>query len=451
MKKSAIIISIVALSVISCGQRNEDAGLVLPTERQVEWADAEFGVLLHYDLPCFKGYDQAHPDASIFNPSSLDTDQWVKTVSDMGAKYIVMIAKHGTGFSLWPTEAHECSVKYSPWKDGKGDVLKEFIASCHKYGIKPGFYYCTHCNDYCGMDHHTLVGSMTQEEYNEVMRVQLSEIWGNYGELFEVWFDGGIKPASQGGLDIKPLLEKYQPNAIAFQGPKDYPHLIRWVGNEEGMAPDPCWSTDVGTTAEDGVDRVDGMNGTAEGAVWCPGESDCTLRLNNPNGSNWMYKYGVENQGEMFSVEELMHKYETSVGRNTNMLIGLVIDDRGLIPEADVQRAAEFGREIERRYGSPIARSEGLKGRSMTLKLKDAASVDRCILQEDIRHGERVRKYILKGQTPDGQWITLKEGENIGHKRIIRFAPATLKALRLEVTDDIATPLIRNFSVFAEL
>ena len=436
---------------MSCSTPDGDAGLVLPTDRQVEWADAEFGVLLHYDLPCFEGYDEKHPDASIFNPTELDTDQWVKTVSDMGAKYIVMIAKHGTGFSLWPTAAHECSVKYAPWKDGQGDVLKDFIASCRKYGIKPGFYYCTHCNDYCGMDHHKLVGTMTQDEYNEVMRTQLSEIWGNYGDLFEVWFDGGIKPASEGGLDILPLLEKYQPNAIAFQGPKGHPHLIRWVGNEDGMAPDPCWSTDMGTTAEDGVDREDGLNGTTSGIIWCPGESDCTLRVPQGDGANWMWKYGHDGQDEMYSVEELMDKYETSVGRNTNMLIGLVIDNRGLVPEADVERAREFGQEIERQYGVPLAKAEGLKGRKLTLKLGGTANIDRCILQEDIRHGERVRKYVLKGQKPDGEWISLKEGENIGHKRIIRFDSTPLKALRLEVTEDAATPVIKNFSAFETL
>ena len=169
------------------------------------------------------------------------------------------------------------------------------------------------------------------------------------------------------------------------------------------------------------------------------------------DGANWMYKYGHDGQDELYSVEELMEKYETSVGRNTNMLIGLVIDDRGLVPEADVARAKEFGDEIVHRYGTPLAKAENLKGRSLTLKLIKPAEIDRCILQEDIRHGERIRKYVLKGQRPDGEWVIIKEGENIGHKRIIRFDSISLNALRLEITEDVATPLIRNFSAFEAL
>lgn len=446
--------TIALLSIVtSCSDsKNKEASMVVPNERQLEWADAEIGVLIHFDMPTFhKDYSWrnwgTHPDASTFNPTELNTDQWLETAQKLGAKYAVLVAKHCSGFSLWPTEAHEYSVKNSPWKNGEGDIVGDFVASCRKYGIKPGIYASTTANGYLYVDNpgYVQAGSpVSQEEYNNIVTKQLTELWSNYGELFEIWFDGGVLSKKQGGADVLSLVQKLQPNAIAFQGPYGHPNLVRWVGNEEGVAPYPCWATCDSTTNADGSRVIQGLNGDAKARFWCPGESDFTLRWNSSYQGGWFWTAGQDSM--MFTVPELLRKYETSVGRNTNMLLGLVIDDRGLVPDADVQRIEELGKEIERQYGSPMMRTEGV-GNELKLMFEKEISVDRIIIQEDISKGERILAYKLEGLKSD-KWMVLYEGSCVGHKHIARFDPQSLEAIRIVITESKAEPQISNFAVF---
>ena len=427
--------------------------VVVPNDRQKEWAECELGVMYHFDMQVFNpdynwrdwGTD---PDVSTFNPTELDTDQWLEAASKIGARYAVLVAKHCCGFSLWPTEAHGYSVKNCPWKNGEGDIVRDFIESCKKYNIKPAIYASTTANGYYWVDNPGLVqpGSpYTQEEYNAVVEKQLTELWSNYGELFEIWFDGGVLTPDKGGAHVLDLVKELQPNAIAFQGPYGHPNLIRWVGNESGLAPYPCWATADSTTNSDGMVAVEGMNGRPDAPFWCPGESDCTLRHNNTRQGGWEWAPGEDD--EIFTVSELMQKYETSVGRNTNMLLGLVIDPRGLVPEGDVQRLEEFGKAIEEKYGTPIASISG-EGRTQTITFEEPVMVDHAVIQEDISFGERVLEYTLKGRSIDGKWVNLAKGTNIGHKHIDLFNPVELTAVKLEVNSCKAKPVIRNFSVF---
>ena len=430
----------------------EEVKPVCPNPVQQAWAEAEIGVLIHLDMPVFKDdYNWrkwgTHPDASVFNPTELNTDQWMETASRLGAKYAVLVAKHCSGFSLWPTEAHEYSVKNSPWRDGKGDIVKDFIASCRKYGIKPGIYASTTANGYLHVDNPGRVqqGSpVTQEEYNRIVEKQLTELWSNYGELFEIWFDGGVLSRQQGGADILSLVQKLQPQAIAFQGPYGHPNLVRWVGNEEGTAPYPCWATADSTTNADGTRVIDGLNGNPDAPFWCPGESDFTLRWNKSYQGGWFWHAGEDSM--MFSVDELMNKYVTSVGRNTNMLLGIVIDDRGLVPGADVQRITEFGNEIKKRFSHPLEQTAG-EGNEFVLSFKQPVTIDRAVVQEDISLGERVLQYTLSGFR-EGKWVELASGSNIGHKHIDTFAPQTLEKVKLSVKQSKATPQIRNFAIY---
>lgn len=452
----SLVILLFLCSFLSSSCSSDKEGLiVVPNERQLEWADAEIGVLIHFDMPTFhKDYVWrnwgTHPDASSFNPTELNTDQWLETAQKLGAQYAVLVAKHCSGFSLWPTEAHEYSVKNSPWKDGKGDIVKDFVASCRKYGIKPGIYASTTANGYLYVDNPGIVqdgGPVSQEEYNRIVTKQLTELWSNYGELFEIWFDGGVLSKKQGGADVLSLVQKLQPNAVAFQGPYGHPNLVRWVGNEEGVAPYPCWATCDSTTNADGTLVIQGLNGDASARFWCPGESDFTLRWNSSYQGGWFWTAGQDSM--MFTIPQLLTKYETSVGRNTNMLLGLVIDDRGLVPDADVQRIEELGREIERQYGSPMMRTEGT-GNELNLKFEKETNVDRVIIQENIAKGERILGYKLEG-LKSGQWIVLDEGSSVGHKRIARFESQLLEAIRIVVTESKAEPQISNFAVFETL
>ena len=449
--KRFYLLSLVALILWACDDK--PANVVTPSEAQLQWAEAEIGVLLHLDMPVYhpeynhRAYG-THPDPMTFNPTELNTDQWMEAAQKLGAKYAILTAKHGSGFTLWPTKTHEYNVSHCPYKDGKGDIVGEFVASCRKYGIRPGIYANMSTNGYLWVDNPGLVqpGSpITQEQYADIVQRQLTELWSNYGELFEVWFDGGILSPAQGGADALGLLRKLQPNAIAFQGPYGYEHLIRWVGNESGAAPDPCWATADSTTNSDGVEVVEGLNGRADAPFWCPGESDFTLRRQDSFGGGWMWHEGQDEM--LYGVDELMKRYETSVGRNTNMLLGLVIDNRGLIPDADVKRAEEYGQAIQRRYGHPTATTHG-KGSELVIKLKRPTKIDRLYVQEDIRYGERIVAWHIEALQADGTANTICEGTNIGHKRICTFPAVETEQLRLVIDESKAKPRIRQFAVF---
>jgi alpha-L-fucosidase len=426
---------------------------VLPSEAQKRWSDSEIGVLIHFDMPVFEpSYDfrkdwNYHPDLSIFNPKELDTDQWIRSAKAAGATYAVLVAKHCSGFSLWPTKAHPYSVKNVPWKNGQGDIVRDFIASCKKYGLKPGIYASTTANGYLKVDNPGKVVSgdpVEQKKYNEIVKMQLTELWSQYGELFEVWFDGGVLPVEKGGFDVLGLLKKYQPDAIAFQGPFGYENNIRWVGNEEGVAPYPCWSRADSTTSSSGVIEIKGLNGNPEGLFWCPGESDFPLRLNSSFQGGWFWHKDQDKM--MRSTDELIDKYCKSVGRNTNMLLGIVIDDHGLVPDADVKRMTEFGNRVMKTFGKPLASVSG-SGKELILETGGSGEVSYVVIMEDTEKGERVRKYSIQG-FENGKWIQLSSGSCIGHKRIEQVKKGKYTSLRLEITASEGTPVIRSFECY---
>ncbi len=426
---------------------------VLPSIVQQEWADKEIGVLIHFDMPVFKpeyvwNRDFGkHPDASIFNPTALDTDQWVRTAKAAGAKYVVLVAKHCSGFSLWPTEAHEYSIRHSPWKNGKGDIVKDFIASCRRYGIEPGLYASTGANGFLEVANPavTLANNPQRKEwYNTIVKKQLTELYTNYGPLFEIWFDGGVLPVDKGGFDILSMLKKRQPKAIAFQGPFGYENNIRWVGNEEGLAPYPCWSRADSTTSANGIVEISGLNGNPNGAFWCPGEADFPLRRTNTFQGGWFWHQGDDEK--LFSLDELLDKYTKSVGRNTNMLLGMVVDNRGLVPDADVKRMTEFGKAIKEKFSNPIAKTKG-RGNHFELTFTTARNISSVIIMEDISKGDRIVEYRVLGKQEDNSWVSLTKGSNVGHKRIEKIS-GKFKALKLEIIKSSSRPFIRDFSCY---
>ena len=451
MKKNKILFILVL--AISLTVQSQNKPTVLPTKAQLDWANAEIGVLIHFDMQVFKpDYEWRrdigkHPDASVFNPKQLDTDQWIKAAKAAGAKYAVLVAKHCSGFSLWPTKAHEYSVKNSPWKNGEGDLVKDFVASCKKYGLKPGIYASTTANGFLRVDNPGKVLSGDPDEqkrYNKIVETQLTELWTNYGPLFEIWFDGGVLPVEKGGFDILSLVKKYQPNAIAFQGPFGYENNIRWVGNEEGVAPYPCWSRADSTTSASGVIEIKGLNGNPNGLFWCPGEADFPLRLNSTFQGGWFWHKDQDNK--IRTLEELMDKYCKSVGRNTNMLLGIVIDDRGLVPDADVARLNEMGLKIEQSFSNLIAKTSGT-GNELVLELNSSKLPSYIVIQEDIKMGERVLKYRILGLSGN-TWQLLSEGSSIGHKRIEKIKEGKFSAIKLIIDESNGNPQIKNLACY---
>jgi alpha-L-fucosidase len=210
----------------------------------------------------------------------------------------LLTVKHSTGFCLWPSAVNNYNVGHTKWRNGKADILKEFIASCKKYGLKPGLYYNTNSNTYYGAGYNPFVNDSAHKAYNKAVLAQLKEIWSNYGELFEIWFDGGIANDIKYGIkaSVMQLIHDRQPHAILFQGPSDYKNIIRWVGNEAGIANYPQWSRTNAITSSNGVTSIDGLQGSPTGKIWCPAESDFPIRRNNSWNGGWLWREGQDNE-----------------------------------------------------------------------------------------------------------------------------------------------------------
>lgn len=432
--------------------------IIVPTAEQKIWADLEIGVIIHMDVQTFEpqydfraqwGYQ---PPAERFAPMQLDTDQWIQSAKAAGAKYAVLVAKHCSGFCLWPTDAHEYSVKHSPWKDGNGDIVGDFFESCRKYGVKPGLYYSASCNAYCNVDNPGTIKDTTkaenvreaQEQYNAMVLSQLRELWTRYGDVFEIWFDGGCLAPENGGPDIASLLHELQPDAVVFQGPPGTKSLVRWVGNERATAPEDCFATvDFTPESFDGSDERT-YGGNPDGGTWAPAESDTPNRYAHKSfQGGWFWKLGEEHT--VIPSDVLFDTYVKSVGRNTNLLIGMVIDDRGLFPEADARVFAEFGGMVSEAFGRPIAEltEEELAAaeskHEYVLSLPQGASPRYLIMMEDIAYGERVMRYTVN----DG----IAAGRCIGHKRIIEL-PVETECVKISITQTKGEPKLRYIAVY---
>ena len=427
--------------------------ILLPSCPHMEWADSEIGVIIHLDIEVFHPeYDFTNqampiPPAKSFNPRELDTDQWIETAVAAGAKYAVLVAKHCTGFSLWPTSAHDYSVKATSWRDGKGDIVADFMKSCSKYGIKPGLYASTGRNSL-----YNVFGNIKEFEpqseqwtaYSSMVAAQLRELWTRYGKLFEVWFDGGNLPAEYGGNKIAELLCQLQSQAIVFQGNPELHNTVRWVGNELGHAPEACWSTSDIMTESDGMrDVFGGYPGSSEGRFWCPAEADMPNRdILNARLGGWFWRKGEDHLA--YRPETLVEHYFNTVGRNSNLLLGMAIDDRGLVPGSDVSQYRKFGNLVKKQFACCRGKSAGT-GKTLDLNVAGSDPVNCFSLQEDISMGERVLAFFISGF--DGKnHVPLINGKNIGHKRLIRLPECRYSSYRLEIPQSKDEPQIREFA-----
>jgi len=418
--------------------------LSTPTAVQQAWHDMELGLFIHFNLFTYSGDWQwrsfrEHPSPDLFQPERLDTDQWMEAAKAMGARYAVLTAKHCEGFCLWPTDVYDYGVRQSSWRGGKGNVVGDFIRSCHKYGIAPGIYYSPAANSYFKVDNPGLVGPdapVDQATYQSICERQLRELWSRYGDLAEIWFDGSTLPPEAGGPEIATMLNELQPRASVFQSSCA---TIRWIGNEDGVAPDPCWAT-VGDfrTAADGVAKNLGT-GDPDGTVWLPGECDVPIRL-----GQWCWKPNQEHL--VFSIDRLMDLYYRSVGHNCNLLLNANPDTSGLIPEPDFTRYAQFGAEIRRRFGQSLAWTAG-QGDCIELALPREMQVDHVVLMEDLPRGHRIRQYAVQAKV-GRQWQQVAQGSAIGHKKIDRLAPVRCVALRLTVQQSVGVPQVRRFAAY---
>lgn len=429
--------------------------LPTPTRAQQKWQDAEVGMLFHFDISIATGLtsmgnntNRKLLDPQKYDPSKLDTDQWIAVAKSAGAKYAIFTATHFQGFMQWQSDLYPYGLKQAKWRNGKGDIIKDFVESCRKADILPGIYFSTHRNVYWEVwDHYVNwgkgKGTPAQAKFNRVAEGMATELFSKYGPLLQIWMDAGVKLPDEGGPDLLPLFDRYQPESIFYNSTKrsDY----RWIGNEKGYADYPCWATmpdsEKGISSE--LWKPILGSGDPDGEIWSPGMVDVPVRGSN-GIHNWFWREGQETG--LDSTEKLVEMYCDSVGRNCNLVLGEVITPEGLVPEADVKRMAEFGAEIKRRFSDPIASISGT-GEKINLKLPRSQKVNQIILMEDISKGERVRKFILQRKTENG-WKTIFEGSCIGHKFIHRFDEIEVPQLRLVITESVAEPIIKEFVVY---
>lgn len=437
--------------------------LPLPTQAQLNWQNAELIAVFHYDLHVFDNvrYDQAYnritpiPDINIFNPEQLDTDQWILSAKAMGAKIAILTATHETGFALYQSDVNPYCMKALKWKDGKGDIVRDFVNSCRKYGLLPGIYIGIRWNSFLGVydfmmpDDGTAFQKNRQAFYNKMCEGMTQELMSRYGNLAIVWYDGGGHGPELGGANILPIVEKYQKNIIFYHNSQRAD--IRWGGSESGTVSYPCWGNYPYPYSHSKNQEVIFKNnfkllkeGDPDGEYYIPAMSDAPLRGYNGR-HEWFWEPGDETH--IYPLEHLMKMYLNSVGRNSSLILGLTPDYRGLLPEADVTRLKEFGNEIKRRFGMPVASTSG-EGKRLLLKLPAATKINAIVLREKIARGERVRSYRVEGKTR-GKWKTLTTGSCIGHKRIEEVEPITVSALRLTIDKTVDIPLIDELSVFA--
>lgn len=444
-------------SVLNADIKNTSDVLPTPTKPQLAWQQAELGVLICYELHTFNEGRYVQSKARInpiknidqFNPTQLDTDQWIKTVKEMGAKFAILTASHESGFRLWQSDVNPYSLKSVKWGNGKRDIVREFIDSCKKYAIKPGIYLGTRWNSHLGVYDFKVTdrSTITQAQYNEMIEKEVEEICTRYGDFFELWFDGGAYGPEKGGPDVLSVFEKHQPNCLFYH---NYDRAdARWGGSETGTVSYPCWATFPYKATGSGESTVNRhvqekgfrllKQGDPDGKFWMPAMSDAPLR-----NHEWFFE--PDDDRKIYPLSSLLNMYYKSVGRNSTLILGLTPDTRGLIPEADVARCRELGKVIQNIYSNQIAHTSG-KGNTLELTIPNNSTFDHIVLQEDIIRGELVRQFKIE-YLSDGKWNELNTGSCIGHKRIIKVKPTSTQKLRLTINDSIAEPIIKTFAIY---
>jgi len=407
--------------------------LAKPNKIQYKWQEQERIMFVCIDPCTWQGreYDNHSIPLNRIHPDKLNTNQWCEVALSWGAKQILFVAKHTGGFCWWQTETSNYGIRNTPYKNGKGDVLKELSESCKKYGLNLGIYVYPGDDNWgagIGSGGRTMDPSK-QEAYNKVFRQQLAEVLTKYGNMLEVWFDGSCV------IPVSDILRKHAKEAVIFQG-KDA--TIRWPGSESGILYYPAWHS---------VKKEDLKTGLAtqydddpDGDAWAPLEADVPLY-----NHNWFW--APANEKKRRSLDELINIYYKSAGYGGVLLLNSSPDTTGRIPEGDVKRYKEFGDEIVRRFSKPLASAKNKKGNRIEIRFTAPASVNHCFLMEDYREGHRIREYLIEGKV-NNEWKVLAKGSSVGRKKIDAFETVQVTALRLTVTKSVNKPLIRSFEIY---
>ena len=432
-----------ALQIVSGTSVAQNFPDLKPSPQQLDWQDLEMGAIVHFGPNTFldREWGDGTADPKVFNPTQFDAEQWIEALKSAGIRYLIFVAKHHDGFCLWPTAQTDYSLKSSPWENGQGDVVRRVEQAARKHGLKFGVYLSP-------WDRHEPRYN-NSAEYDRYYAAELDELAQRYGELEEFWLDG----AGSGGhvYNFPRIIEElrtYQPNTLVFAdvGLFEYGD-IRWVGNEDGTIPYENWNV---------IDRHGYLR-------WRPVEADTPLRK-----GHW---FGHPNdESSLTSVADLVSIYEHTVGRGGQLLLGIAPDRRGLLPQADVRRLREFGAAIRERYGENLMRQhlrstpeveKALDGSPDTFWSAPAAShhatlevdfakpvaFDRALTMEWLNDGQHIQRYSIEVRR-QGSWVTVAQGQAIGHKRIDPFPRITASGVRLNILSSTSEAHIREFQVF---
>ncbi|MBE7172072.1 MAG: alpha-L-fucosidase [Williamsia sp.] len=451
----------------------------LPSQKQLDWHEMEMNAFVHFTTNTFTGLEWGNGDESetLFNPSQMDVLQWATTLKKAGFKGIIVTAKHHDGFCLWPSKYTEHSVKASPWKGGKGDVLKEVAEACKKTGLRFGVYLSPWDRNRADYG---------QPSYIEYYRNQLRELFTNYGPVFEMWFDGanGGNGYYGGARETRRingatyydwpttlnLVRGIQPNVLFFSdaGPD-----LRWCGNERGVAGETNWNLINNDTLYAGKPRIERLlnTGSPDGTKWIPAEVDVSIR------KGWFYH--SQEDSLVKSGERLLDIYLTTVGRGSTLLLNVPPDKRGLLHENDVAALADFRKLLDREFGTNLAArakatasstrgndpaygasrltdgkkdtywatDDGVATGSVEIPLGKKQPVKYVLLQEYIQLGQRVQSFTIDAWQGEG-WKEVAAGTTIGYKRILKMASLETDRIRVNITGAKACPVLSNLEVY---
>ena len=428
----------------------------VPTEDQMKWQDMEMYAFIHYSMNTYtdEEWGFGNEKLELFNPDSLDCRQWARVCKQAGMKGIIFTAKHHCGFCMWPSKYTEYSVKNTPWKNGKGDVVRELADACRKEGLKFAVYLSPWDRN------HPEYG---RPAYVDYFRNQLRELLTQYGDIFEVWFDGanggdgwygGANETRKidgktyyGWAETFRMIREQQPHAVIWNDGGDRGDL-RWVGTEAGNVGETNWSL---LNKEGDVTWQMLHYGLETGDSWVPGETNTSIR------PGWFYH--ATEDAHVKSLSKLMDTYYKSVGRNSTLLLNFPIMPNGRIHPTDSLRGIAFNKMIHEVFKTDLAKKAKIRrsdsGHSFVITFKKPTAFNRFVAEEDIRYGQRVKKFSLEAEV-NGQWKPLKDmlveqGDGlttIGHRRIICFPTIEATRLRFTITDAKCEPMIQKTAVY---
>jgi alpha-L-fucosidase len=447
----------IAIGATDFGRQGVDApkplereqGRPRPTASQLLWQRDELAMFIHFGVNTFtdREWGDGKESPGIFNPSALDARQWARVARQAGFKAMILTAKHHDGFCLWPTATTTHSVASSPFRDGRGDVVREFVDACRAESLRVGLYLSP-----WDQNHPTYGDS---QRYNDVYEAQLTELLTQYGDVHEVWFDGANGEGPNGKRQVYDwpriwgVVRRLQPNAVMFSdaGPD-----VRWIGNERGVAGVTNWSTVrpeiVPVPGLEGAEVMRSLQeGDRDGTVWRPGETDVSIR------PGWFHHAAQDAQ--VRSAANLTMLYFSSVGRNSKLLLNVPPTRDGLLHERDVDSLLGMRARLDVMFATDFASGAMVRWRVTAPKtavgeitLASPADIGIVDLREDVAQGQRVAKFTLEGRESTS-WRTLLSGTTIGARRLEHVIHGRIQALRLTVEDAVETPLPVQVACYA--